>query len=327
MKLNVLIDSHALPANSQCKFKVPTGVRRALWQITNLCNYQCSYCIFASGPVKPKGELSTKRALEVITELADLNFKDLKLTGGEPLTRKDFPEIIAAINAAGITFDLSTNASLLDDDNLRVLAEANPRYVHVSLDGASAPTQERIRGAKSFDPTVTGIKKLVGAGVKVRLGSVLYLGNERKIEDLVDFAAELKVSEIIFSRMIPAGRLKHDSSLNCTLSDKQAASIISKLRGQYGLQLKVSSNFEESSEYACSNCPGGENFIYIDNQGYVLPCTWAYEAGLCAKDNYSLQSHSLAELLDQREIQNFKRSALQSKHAGCPVSTAQLEAA
>ncbi len=320
MSIVILDQPQAISSSdSQCKFKLPKGTKRVLWQITNLCNYQCSYCIFASGPNKPKNELSTGRALELIQEFAELGFLDLKLTGGEPLTRRDFSQIITALKASSINFDLSTNASLLTQEKVELLASANPRYVHISLDGPNQFVQEMIRGANTFNPTITGIKKLVAAGVRVRLGTVLYSGNQELIAEMVEYAISLGVAEIVFSIMIPAGRLKNDSSFNCTISAAKASAMIDATRQRYQDLVKISSNFESSTDYNCETCPGGESFIYIDNQGHVLPCTWAYEANLCKKSQKTLENHSLKDLLQQNELLSFRSQIKQSAKSGCPV--------
>ena len=73
----------------KCKFSIPKEGKKAIWEITNQCNYLCKYCIFASNPNKDNRELTFEECKYVIDELVKNEFSVLKLTGGEPFLRKD----------------------------------------------------------------------------------------------------------------------------------------------------------------------------------------------------------------------------------------------
>ena len=96
-----------------CKFRIPKDGGRVIWEITNACNYTCSYCIFASTGKIPEGELNTQDIFNTIDELKNNNFKYLKFTGGEPFIRKDMVDILKYSFKNDMICDISTNASFI----------------------------------------------------------------------------------------------------------------------------------------------------------------------------------------------------------------------
>ena len=118
-----------------CLFRIPENGGRVLWEITNTCNYHCSYCIFSSEAKKYEDELKTDEVKRAIKELKENNFTYIKFTGGEPFTRKDMTEILKYANKLGFDMDISTNASLITDEIAKELKNINFPMVHVSLDG------------------------------------------------------------------------------------------------------------------------------------------------------------------------------------------------
>ena len=92
-----------------CLFRIPENGGRVLWEITNTCNYHCSYCMFSSEAKKYEGELTTDEIKRTIKDLKENNFKYIKFTGGEPFTRKDMTEILKYASELGFDMDISTN--------------------------------------------------------------------------------------------------------------------------------------------------------------------------------------------------------------------------
>ena len=143
-----------------CLFRIPENGGRVLWEITNTCNYHCSYCIFSSETIKYENELTTDEVKKTIKELKDNNFTYIKFTGGEPFTRKDMTDILKYAIELGFDMDISTNASLITENIAKELKDMNFPMVHVSLDGADKNSHEFVRGKDTFERTLKGIKYL-----------------------------------------------------------------------------------------------------------------------------------------------------------------------
>jgi MoaA/NifB/PqqE/SkfB family radical SAM enzyme len=306
---------------SCCRFRMPRRGARAIWQVTNSCNYACRYCIFSSAPQKVAGELSTEEALRVIDELAAAGFGHLKVTGGEPLLRADLIEILRRAGGRGISWDLSTNGSLLKEETAEALRECGRGMLHLSLDGPSAAINDSIRGANTFFRTLRAVQLAVKAGLKTRIGSVVFSGNESFLDEMVTLCAKLGVNEVVFSRMEPLGRLAGSTAFQTSFSNQELAEKINAIRPKNGAKIRVTHNFsapmhdqQEGLEYV-HRCPAGRTFIYIDNLGRVSPCTW-----LSGRDSSLISARTLKEVSLATILNEFwKTTSGFASLEGCPV--------
>jgi cyclic pyranopterin phosphate synthase len=105
--------------------------------VTDRCNFRCQYCMPADGlPWLDRDEILTFEEIErVVRVLAEMGVTDLRLTGGEPLVRREFPRLVAMLAAVPGIEDLSltTNAYLLERD-ADALVDAGITRVNVSID-------------------------------------------------------------------------------------------------------------------------------------------------------------------------------------------------
>ena len=111
-------------------------MQSAHWSITGRCNYRCKHCSM-SAPQGKYGELSHDATMDVIQQFSECGIFSVNLSGGEPLIRPDFMEIVAELSRMGITIKrLYTNGLLLDEgvlDGLEKLGQ-HPTIV-MSFDG------------------------------------------------------------------------------------------------------------------------------------------------------------------------------------------------
>lgn len=111
-------------------------IRTAHWSITGRCNYRCKHC-YMSAPDAKLGELSHDEIMSIVQQLIDCGVRVVSLTGGEPLVRKDFLEIVDALLAGGIFIStIYSNGKLVTDQLLDALAQRNihPEF-NMSYDG------------------------------------------------------------------------------------------------------------------------------------------------------------------------------------------------
>ena len=105
--------------------------------VTDRCNFRCQYCMPAEGlPWLERSEILTFEEVErLVTMFASMGVADVRLTGGEPLVRKDFPRLVAMLSALDGIDDLSitTNGYLLERD-AAALVDAGIQRVNVSID-------------------------------------------------------------------------------------------------------------------------------------------------------------------------------------------------
>ena len=162
--------------------------------VTDRCNERCLYCMPEGykGWERQSDHLTAEEIIRVVRVTAGMGFRKFRLTGGEPLGRRDLPEIIRAMAAIpGVEhIGISTNGTKLAALS-QPLRAAGLGTVNVSLDALNSDIYRRITGG-DVGAVIAGIRAAVVAGFeRVKLNCVLMRGvNETELWPLVLFAAE-----------------------------------------------------------------------------------------------------------------------------------------
>jgi MoaA/NifB/PqqE/SkfB family radical SAM enzyme len=163
--------------------------------VTEGCNLRCMTCSYRNAL---PGELTLAEITELGTALKKLGLRHMVYSGGEPLTRKDFPEICRIVGALGVRQTLLTNGLLLE----KRLQEVGPLLdeIIVSVDGPDEKTHNAIRGIDSFRQIVRGIRKAAGAHGRglLSIRTVVQKENFRSVLRMPGFARSLEVDGISF---------------------------------------------------------------------------------------------------------------------------------
>ena len=151
----------------------PVGSR--LWLYTNFhCNLRCDYCCVRSSPTAPRRELGLARVQRIAREAAELNVKEIFLTGGEPFLLEDIGEILLAC-AAAAPITVLTNGMLFSGRHAEAL-RALPRdrvALQISLDSPTPGRHDQHRGAGSWRRALDGIRLARAEGFRVRLAATV----------------------------------------------------------------------------------------------------------------------------------------------------------
>ena len=123
-----------------------THRRRAL----DRCPLHCLYCLTRWSSNAPKQELSPKTGSGSFTRLSRLGILHVHLTGGEPLARKDLPELIAAARTAGLYVNMITSGVGLSEDRLASLVDAGLEHLQLSFQDIDEASANHIAGARSM---------------------------------------------------------------------------------------------------------------------------------------------------------------------------------
>ncbi|MBA2616145.1 MAG: GTP 3',8-cyclase MoaA [Actinobacteria bacterium] len=129
--------------------------------VTDKCNFRCTYCMPAEGLIwLPKQEVLTfEEIARLVRVMAGMGVSEIRLTGGEPLVRRDLPELVRMLTATPGVDDLSltTNGVLLDR-LAAPLVEAGLRRVNVSLDSLSHVKFAEITRRDALDAVLRGLE-------------------------------------------------------------------------------------------------------------------------------------------------------------------------
>jgi radical SAM protein with 4Fe4S-binding SPASM domain len=163
--------------------------------LTYRCNNKCVHC-YCNLPEKDgqaiKEELSTIEVKKLLDDLASMGSLWLLITGGEPLLREDFEEIYLYAKKKGFLITLFTNGTLVDEKTVELLSKYPPFVAEISLYGATKKTYEKVTRVKgSYERCMSGIRKIVGSGIKVKLKTMVLTINQHEIEAMDRIARKL----------------------------------------------------------------------------------------------------------------------------------------
>lgn len=146
--------------------------------LTERCTLKCAYCRAQEGVCPKKSELTADEFLRIVRACAALGVKKVRLTGGEPMLRRDLIEIIAGVRAVpGIReIALTTNAQHLPGQ-VAALKAAGLDRLNISVDSLIPERYARITGGGSLEKVLTGIDEALAAGfAPIKLNAVLLRG-------------------------------------------------------------------------------------------------------------------------------------------------------
>ena len=177
-----------------------------VWNITKQCNLKCIHCYAHAKNIPFDNELSTKDGKNLIDDLARFNVPVLIFSGGEPLIRKDLPELAAYTVEKGIRAVISTNGTLISQKTAHILKDIGLSYVGISLDGMEK-INDRFRGVKgAFQSALDGINNCKEAGIKVGLRFTINKFNESEISKIFTLLDEMEIPRVCFYHLVYAGR-------------------------------------------------------------------------------------------------------------------------
>ncbi|NOQ74347.1 MAG: GTP 3',8-cyclase MoaA [Crocinitomix sp.] len=168
------------------------------------CNLRCTYCMPEEGvQLRDKSEFMTQEELLHITKLfVSMGIKKIRLTGGEPLIKKNFSSIIQELSALPVELTLTTNAVLLDRF-ITDLKAANVQKLNISLDSLNEARFNAISRRKDFKKIMANINLAVKEGFDVKLNVVLMKGvNDAEIIDFIQLSKNQKIN-IRFIEFMP----------------------------------------------------------------------------------------------------------------------------
>ncbi len=151
------------------------------------CNLRCTYCMPEEGVLlSPKSSLMTSDEIIAIAKIFVANGVDkIRLTGGEPLLRKDFSYILEGLSKLPISLTLTTNGILIDRF-LKELKTFGVKEINVSLDTLNPQKFASITKRNQFQKALDNIELLLKSGFLVKLNVVLIKGfNDCEIIDFI----------------------------------------------------------------------------------------------------------------------------------------------
>lgn len=193
-----------------------------VWNMTRACNLKCVHCYAHATEGSSSDELTTDEGKRLIDDLAAFGAPVMLFSGGEPLVRKDLPELAAYAVDKGMRAVISTNGTLISREMARTLKQIGLSYVGISLDGLE-PVNDRFRGVKgAFAKAMQGIRNCQEAGIKVGLRFTMNKRNVQEIPGIFDLLEEMEIPRVCFYHLVYAGRGSALMEEDLTLTETRA---------------------------------------------------------------------------------------------------------
>lgn len=293
----------------QIKDKLGRPIRDLRISVTDRCNFRCTYCmpkeVFGDDYVfLPKDELLTFEELVRLARIyAKLGVKKIRITGGEPLLRRDLPDLICQLNnIEGIEdIGLTTNGLLLKKHG-QALYDAGLRRINVSLDALDETFEEiNGRGIRATQ-ILEQIDYAVSIGLKVKMNMVIQKGlNNHQMIPMVQYFKDKKIT-LRFIEFMDVG---NDNGWNFdkVISKDEMIKIISE---RFNIQPIAPKYFGEVAKYYTHDNDAKIGFITSVSESFCSSCTRVRLSSdgkifgcLFATDGYDIKSLMRSGISDQ----------------------------
>jgi cyclic pyranopterin phosphate synthase len=246
--------------------------------LTDRCNFRCFYCLpHGEPPIAPKEKMLSYEEIEYVCDIfVSLGIEKIRLTGGEPMLRRDIETIIrklTRLKASGLQdLALTTNGYYLPE-RAQSLKDAGLDRVTISLDSLKRDVFKRMTGVDVLDKVLAGIAAAKAAGLEpIKINAVIVRGhNEDEVADFAAFAREYDV-KMRFIEFMPLDS-GHEWAREDVVSGKEIRERISE---RFPLvRVEVARGSDTSSRYRFADGAPGEI-------GIIAPVTEPF-CGACSR--------------------------------------------
>ncbi len=248
-----------------------------LAELTHRCPLKCPYCSNPLALEKASAELSTEDWKRVLSEAAELGVLQIHLSGGEPMARRDLPELVRHAAAVGLYTNLITSGVMINAASLKALADAGLDHVQLSFQDADTASAERIGGyvgGQAKKIAAAGIVK--AAGLPLTTNFVVHRQNLDRLEAMIALGEVVGSGrmEIAHAQYYGWGLLNRDALLPTREQLDRATEIVEaarvRLKGQVTIDYVVP-DYHAARPKPCMS-GWGARFINISPAGKALPC-------------------------------------------------------
>lgn len=270
-----------------------------LAELTHRCPLSCPYC---SNPIEmalQDSELSTRTWARVFQEAADMGVLQLHMSGGEPASRRDLTELVAAAQKAGLYTNLITSGIGLSERRLRELDAAGLDHIQLSLQGTDAAMADEIGGYRGgYDRKMKVAGWIAEIGFPLTLNAVLHRRNLHQLPAMLNMAEAMGARRIEVATVQFYGwAMKNRDALMPTQEQaKETTRIVAEARKRLKGELVIDYvPADYHSEYP-KRCMGGwgSTGLNVTPDGLVLPCHAAQTIPHIEFDK--VQDRSLADI-------------------------------
>lgn len=286
-----------------------TTPRWLLAELTYACPLQCPYCSNPIDYAKHSSEIGTEDWKRVLTQARKMGAVQLGFSGGEPLTRKDLPELVKHARDLGYYSNLITSGYGLTEDKIIELKEAGLDHIQVSIQASSQELNDHIAGTASFEHKKQVAHLVKKHGYPMVLCVVIHRKNIHQMPDILKMAEALGADylELANTQYYGWAHANRDLLLPTKEQFAEAEKIAQAFKEKVAGKMKiyyVVPDFHENRPKACMN-GWGTTFLTIAPDGVALPCHSARELPNLECPN--VNDYSIEEIWHDSKAFNFFR--------------------
>ncbi|XOZ32329.1 GTP 3',8-cyclase MoaA [Halomonadaceae bacterium KBTZ08] len=239
--------------------------------VTDRCDFRCVYCMSEDMEFLPRQQvLSLEEIARIARIFHELGVEKIRLTGGEPLVRKDILKLVQDIGSLGLNdLAMTTNGSQLPH-MAQDLQAAGMDRLNISLDSLDADKFRAITRTGDLNRVIKGIDAAVDAGFKgIKLNSVIMKNrNDHEVLDLVDFARSRGI-DISFIEEMPLGEISDHTRDETFCSSDKVREIIEQ---RYALIPSTADTGGPSRYFQMPDSPSKVGFISPHTHNFCGDC-------------------------------------------------------
>lgn len=259
------------------------AVKPPLWllaELTYRCPLQCPYCSNPLDFAKQEKELTTAQWIKVFEEAREMGAVQIGFSGGEPLVRKDLPELIRAARDLGFYTNLITSGIGLTEKKIDAFAQAGLDHIQISFQASDEELNAALAGnAKAFQQKLAMAKAVKAHGYPMVLNFVLHRHNIDQIDKIIDLSIELDADDVELATCQFYGwaQLNREGLLPTREQIARAEDVVHQYRekmagtGNLANLLFVTPDYYEERPKGCMG-GWGSIFLSVTPEGMALPC-------------------------------------------------------
>ncbi len=270
-----------------------------IWNITNRCNLLCDHCYMAADGHALPDQLTDDETIQIVRRMGEAGVPVVFLSGGEPMMRPNFWEILAEVNAQGVKPTISTNCTLITPESAKRLATYGVRWIATSMYGPAEFHDAMVGVPGTHARVIAAVKALRAEGIGVVLKTALSKSTWPYIFDIIQQAKDLDCGMIYICDLITAGRSEGEDDSRVSVEQwRELADYIVEdmldpdLKFEYDIGaipsvipyiaeqfiahgVDVSKGLERLK--IMSACPVGKGHMNLNSEGGVMPCQFAQD--------------------------------------------------
>ncbi len=284
--------------------------------VTDRCDFRCVYCMAEEMEFVPRQQLLTIEEMTQISRaFVELGVSKIRITGGEPLVRRNIDQLFENLGKLELDeLTLTTNGSQLHH-YAPTLVKAGVKRINISLDSLNKDLFKALTRTGDLNKVLTGIDSAIGAGLKVKLNSVVLKNrNVSEVMQLVDFAVGKKI-DISFIEEMPLGVIADHEREEEFVSSEELRTLIEE---KYTLEKQASNkeNAGPSNYWFVGGSDSRVGFISPHSENFCSTCnrvrlTATGQLLLCLGNEHSVDLKAVVRRYPN-QIQRLKETIIEA---------------